>query len=734
MSNKNNYSKLIASSLFTTAAIVAIAPVTSAAEYTGYTDVKPSDDHYEGIKALTEQGVVKGYEDGSFGVYDNVTRQQVAVMLSIALKLETPANVDGVLQVYEDVDGDSLYAEEIAAVTEAGIFKGSDGSFNPAVELTREQMATVLVLGLDLKENRTHENVKINLDNVGASHKENVQILSNLGITNQNDDFRPHEGTTRGSFSTFLYLAQKLDIDENFELSLMHTGDTHAHLDNVAKRVTAVKSFRAEHPDALLIDSGDVFQGTLYFNEFLGQASREFMNLMDYDAMTFGNHEFDLGSSENGHKGLAEFVGAAEFPFVSSNVDFSKDKIMSGLFHKDTVTASPEDGEIYSGIIEEIDGEKVGIFALTTEETTSLSSPNDVTFENYLETAENAVEGFESQGIDKIIAVTHIGYNDNPEIDNDLQLAAQVDGIDVILGGHSHTELDKSIVTNTDENGAEKAPTIIDHTYQYGEFLGTLNVEFDENGTVVGHAGKLVEISEQVPDEKAVQILDKYSSKIEELKYKESGGVAVQALPNPRLGDGDSVSVRNSETALGNLIADGMLNEARKFNESTVLAMQNGGGIRTSIDEGPIMLGEILTVLPFGNTLATIELSGTEIKTALEHSISQAPAESGGFLHVSGMKFTYDSSKPAGDRVQSIKLNQGGEYVDLDSNEMYIIATNAFTAKGGDGYEVFAKAYAEGRVTDLGSADWENLRNYVAELGTVDPQIEGRIVDVALSK
>jgi hypothetical protein len=151
-------------------------------------------------------------------------------------------------------------------------------------------------------------------------------------------------------------------------LSLMHTNDTHAHLDNVAKRVTAVKEVRKSKPQALLVDAGDVFSGTLYFNEFKGQADLRFMNLMKYDVMTFGNHEFDLGSSAEGHQALADFIKGAQFPFVSSNVDFSKDDKFKGLF-SDLISSKPEQGKIYNGIIKQVDGQKVGFFGLTTEET-----------------------------------------------------------------------------------------------------------------------------------------------------------------------------------------------------------------------------------------------------------------------------------------------------------------------------------------------------------------------------
>ena len=225
-----------------------------------------------------------------------------------------------------------------------------------------------------------------------------------------------------------------------------------------------------------------------------------------------------------------------------------------------------------------------------------------------------------------------------------------------------------------------------------------------------------------------------YADQIEEVKTTSTGATAVAELPNPRLSDseGATVSVRNSETALGNLITDGMLDKAKEFNPETVIALQNGGGIRAAIDQGDITLGDILTVLPFGNTLATMELTGDQIIEALEHGVSQAPKESGGFLHVSGMKYTYDSSQPAGSRVQTVEVKGAdGTYTALDSKATYVVATNAFTAKGGDGYDVFKKVYDQGLVTDLGVADWENLRDYVQKLETVNPQIEDRIVDVA---
>lgn len=508
-----------------------------------------------------------------------------------------------------------------------------------------------------------------------------------------------------------------------FKLTVMHTNDTHAHLDNIARRITAIKQVRQANPNSLLLDAGDVFSGTLYFSEFNGLADLEFMNLAGYDAMTFGNHEFDKGTAT-----LANFVKDAKFPFVSANVDFSKDDNLKARFNN-SVSSNPEDGKIYNGIVKEVNGEKIGIFGLTTAETKNISSPGkDVVFEDYIEEAEKAVEAFEAQGVNKIIALTHIGYNDGGG-DNDLTLAKEVEGIDVIVGGHSHDKLTEPVVDQTGEE-----PTIIVQANEYSKYLGTLDVEFDKNGKVIGHAGKLIEIDKKVnntyelqDDPEAAQILAaKYKPIVLEKQNTVVGQAAVDLI-------GGNPPARVGETNLGNLITDGMLAKAKTINPDTVIALQNGGGIRATVPAGNITLAKILEVMPFGNSLGLMRLTGAEIKEALEFSVKDAPKPFGGFLQVSGMKFTYDSRKPAGERVLTVEVNEGDNYVPLDPAKTYVVATNIFTAKGGDGYTMFAKAYAEGRVSEPGYVDWEMFRDYIAAQPnqTVNPSVEGRIIDVA---
>lgn len=177
-----------------------------------------------------------------------------------------------------------------------------------------------------------------------------------------------------------------------------------------------------------------------------------------------------------------------------------------------------------------------------------------------------------------------------------------------------------------------------------------------------------------------------------------------------------------------------MVTKAQQFTDKEVImAVQNGGGIRASIDAGAITVEEVIKVLPFMNTLAIMDVTGTELKETFETSVGVYPNENGGFLHVSkGVKVQFDSSKPAGERVVSISYTDAsGKEVVVEDAKTYTIATNAFTGKGGDGFKALEKAYGEGRMTDLGLSDWENFKEHLESIGTITPTVEGRIVDVA---
>ncbi|WP_198520772.1 bifunctional metallophosphatase/5'-nucleotidase [Alteribacter populi] len=518
---------------------------------------------------------------------------------------------------------------------------------------------------------------------------------------------------------------------ESFSLNIFHTNDIHGRTDMFPQMITTLDEAKEEFGDGILLDAGDVFSGTLYFNEFRGQDAIEFMNMMEYDAFVPGNHEFDLGDPEDGHPELVEFIQAAKFPILAANMDFSADEGFDGMTGEG-IHHEAEGGMIYDGIVLEHDGEQIGIFGLNTEDTVDISSPTDVAFNDYVEAAQEMVDQFEAEGINKIIALTHLGYDSDPSVGNDLLLAEQVEGIDVIIGGHSHTAVEAPTLVTENENGEEMEPTVVGQAGEYGQFIGVMNVTFDENGVVIDSAGELLATEDRDPDPDALEMLEPYTKEIEELQSEEAGSYVVSELPNPRHGDGDEESVRANETALGNLISDAQLEAALTADENTIMAMQNGGGIREPLDEGEVTVGELIEVQPFGNRLTLLELSGAELIEAFETSVYDVPEENGAFLHVSdGTRITFDSNEEPGERVVSIEIEVDGEYETINEDDMYTVATNHFTATGGDGFEVFANAYDDGRGTIVGFTDWEMLRDYMADLGDVEYEVEGRIIDHA---
>ncbi len=522
---------------------------------------------------------------------------------------------------------------------------------------------------------------------------------------------------------------------KTFKVNIMHTNDTHGRVEAFPKRMTVIKEYRATHPDALLLDAGDVFSGTLYFNEYKGLVDAKLMNYADYDLMTLGNHEFDLGGDEDGNLELHNFVKVLKTPIVSSNVDFSKDDLLSNLY-RDQIAEDAKGGKIYKTYVKEVKGEDIGFIGLTTMDTAVIASPGSVQFLNYIESAKAAVAELEAAGVNKIVALSHLGYNDDPKVDNDLLLAKHVEGLDVIIGGHSHDELKQPVIVNEDTE-----PTAIVQASEYGKRLGTLEVEFDKKGklvvvheeingvaTVVKPFGQLVNLEGAIAEDAgAKKIIAPYKAQIDAIMTQEIGANATEPLATH---DENNVRlVRKQETGIGNLIADGMLAKAKELNPEVSVAFTNGGGIRAPIDAGAITVGEVITTLPFGNTLATVTLSGEELKEVLERSVSNAPNELGAFLSVAGMRFEYDSSLPTGARVTKVEINEAGTFVELDAAKTYTVATNAFTAKGGDEFKTLEKAYAEGRVTDLGLSDWENFRDHLVSIGEVTPKVEGRVVD-----
>ncbi|MBW7457624.1 5'-nucleotidase C-terminal domain-containing protein, partial [Paenibacillus sepulcri] len=486
---------------------------------------------------------------------------------------------------------------------------------------------------------------------------------------------------------------------------------------------TLVNQVRSEGGDSLLFDAGDVFSGDLYFTKWFGQADLSFMNYMGYDAMTFGNHEFDAGTDT-----LKDFVSKANFPLLTSNIDFSKDANISPLLKAPaTIDASAkkstDNAGVYPYIILNVSGHKVGVFGLTTEDTKETSSPGkDVVFNDATKPARNTVAALKEQGIDVIFALSHLGYN------RDRDLAQAVEGIDLIVGGHTHTLLDKPVVVQ----GDDAAPTVIVQANEWGKFLGRVDLAFDDQGVVMTGEnllkGGLMTVDATVTeDEAAKNMLAPYNADLEELKKQVIGKTTVVL-------NGERNDVRAKETNLGNFIADGMLARAKELKNADV-AIMNGGGIRTSIKLGDITMGDLRTVMPFGNTLYVLDVTGQELKDGLENGVSGAKLGDlpGKFPQVAGMRFKWDPNQAAGSKVFDLQIKTESGYTAVDLTKTYRLATNSFVALGGDGYASFAKAIEEGAYhEDLGYPDYEIFIQYMTSLGgTISPVVDGRITEQA---
>jgi len=495
-------------------------------------------------------------------------------------------------------------------------------------------------------------------------------------------------------------------------LTILHTADTHAnHLpqtkDDVggdARMATIIKQTRSASPNTLLVDAGGRFTGTLFHRVFAGQDNVQIMNALGYQAMAIGNPEFD-----NRDAVLAQFIKSVTFPVLSANMDASKSPELAGNIQPYTIVT--------------VGDQKVGIIGLTIADTPTLSSPSaNVTFDsNYADIVNRQVVALNGQGINKIILLSYIGYDGN------MQLAAQIRGVGVIVSGR-----DGVLLSNADATAKGKYPNVLKSKdekpillVQSGDtarYIGRLTVDFDPSGTVTKWNGDSILLDKSVVSDKEIaDLVNNLSGQVDlERARKIRNTAGEEVTVTAALGVGDC---RVKECAVGNLVADAM-----RFQTKTQIAIMNGGGIRVGLPSGSLLRGAILELLPFNNRLSTLKLSGADLIAALENGVSRVGTDSGTgrFPQVSGMRYTYDASKSSG-RIVSVDVlgADGKTYTPVDPAAIYTISTNDFERKGGDGYTVFAKNGKEGTDIDLFLDD--TLTKYAQTLSKIEPALEGRI-------
>ena len=502
--------------------------------------------------------------------------------------------------------------------------------------------------------------------------------------------------------------AEETAQDLNGDIVILHTNDVHGAIAGYAKVAALKDAYEARGAYVLLMDAGDFIQGDPTVSTSEGATAVELMNLAGYDVVSLGNHEFDYG-----YQNLKDLEADADFAIVDANVLYNG----RVAFEDNLVFTAP-------------DGTKIGVFGLDTPETATKAHPakiQGVTFlagEDLYDCAQEQVDALTAEGCEYIICLGHLGIDDESAGNRSIDLLENVDGIDVFIDGHSHSTR-ADLLDATDGTGMV-GNTMVTSTGTKLESIGVVTI--DAEGVITTSTTPVADLTAEDADVAArataiqKEIDDEYGTVFAKTE------VALNGEREP--------GNRTEETNLGDLITDALVWGAEREGTEVDAAVTNGGGIRASIAAGDITKKDINTVLPFGNTLSIVQVTGAELLEALEASTYCTPTSIGGFPQVSGIEFTVDTTK-AYDQgelypgstyygpksIQRVTIETvGGE--PFDANATYTIATNDFMAAGGDTYYAFAAASVN---YDLGIAMDEVVMDYITEelKGTVTAEAYG---------
>ena len=474
---------------------------------------------------------------------------------------------------------------------------------------------------------------------------------------------------------------------------ILHSNDVHGAIDLYAAMAALKADYEAQGAEVILADAGDYSQGTVYVSVNKGADAVTMMNATGYDVATIGNHEFDYGYAQ-----LAENMKAAKFKVLCADVLGADGKT---IFDANTII--------------EKGGVKIGFFGLETPEAQTKANPKLIQGLKFLAGKDGSelyacaaaqVADLKAKGADLVVCLAHLGVDESSEPYTSYDLTKNVKGIDFIIDGHSHT------VMTAGPNGEAIQST--------GTAFANIGVITIDNATkkIVGNELKTIWHTEKNADGKSVTVVD-YKTRDEKVAaaakaiidpidkaYGEKFAVSEVELNGAKAPNGN----RDSETNLGDLITDAMLWKIRtqatvSVPAENVVAITNGGGIRATVKAGDVTKKDINTVLPFGNTLAVVYVTGAELLEALEASTYCTPESIGGFPQVAGMQFTVatyetydknDESYPNSTYYGPKTINRvtigsiNGK--DFDPEATYAVITNNFVAGGGDTYYAFAAA------------------------------------------
>ena len=460
---------------------------------------------------------------------------------------------------------------------------------------------------------------------------------------------------------------------------ILHSNDVHGAIDLYAAMAALKADYEAQGAEVILADAGDYSQGTVYVSVNKGADAVTMMNATGYDVVTLGNHEFDYGYAQ-----LAENMKAAKFQILCADVLGADGKT---IYDANTII--------------EKGGVKIGFFGLETPEAQTKANPKLIQGLKFLAGADGKelyncaaaqVADLKAKGADLVVCLAHLGVDESSEPYTSYDLAKNVQGIDFIIDGHSHT------VMTAGPNGEPIQST--------GTAFANIGVITIDNATKKIVGNELIKVSEYEKRDETVAAAAKAIIDPIDKAYGEKFAVSEVALNGTKAPNGN----RDSETNLGDLITDAMLWKIRsdatiKVPVENVVAITNGGGIRATVKAGDVTKKDINTVLPFGNTLSVVYVTGAELLEALEASTYCTPESLGGFPQAAGVTFTvktyekydanpdpYPKSTYYGPKsIQRVTIdNVNGKKFDLTAT--YAVVTNNFVAGGGDTYYAFAAA------------------------------------------
>lgn len=453
---------------------------------------------------------------------------------------------------------------------------------------------------------------------------------------------------------------------------ILHTNDVHGGIAGYAKLAAVKESYTASGAYTLLVDAGDYIQGDPTVSASQGKTAIELMNSTGYDAATVGNHEFDYG-----YANLKTISAQANFPILAANVQYNG----ATAFDSHTIFTAAN-------------GKKIGVFGLETPETATKAHPakiQGVTFvggQDMMKLAQTEVDTLKAAGCDYVICLGHLGIDAESTGNRSIDVLNAVTGIDVFIDGHSHSTLDQIKAAT---NGTGKVGNA--YLTSTGTKLANVGVvDIAPDGTITTSNVPLDTLTAENADTAAV------IQRIQQQIDTDYGAVFAQSEVQL---NGEKAQVRTGETNLGDLITDAMLWQAGTLGEKVDAAISNGGGIRASLSVGGLTKKDINTVLPFGNTLYLVKLTGAQLLEALEASTCSLPESIGAFPQVSGIEYTVNT----GAKFSSTENYPGSTYgkpnavnrvtiqrvggAAFDPAETYSIVTNDFLGAGGDTYYTF---------------------------------------------